>query len=192
MTWPSGSIPTSGSGTLGWATHGSQKPANPGSSSSTVSAHTAVGQHGINFSAAQSSQYQQYLTTLQNAPMITPPATTTSSQAPQPSGPISCPGAPQPSYALNAAQGFRVTTLLGRLTTPRGIALDSRGQLLVVERGRGISAHVLDSNGCVTSSRLLISDTTLNHGIDVVGNKLYARCAVSFGTEQRSSADVHP
>ncbi|KAG2006953.1 cellobiose dehydrogenase [Coprinopsis cinerea AmutBmut pab1-1] len=50
---------------------------------------------------------------------------------------------------------------------PRGITLDTRGNLLVVERGRGLTGHTLDANGCVTSSKVVIQDTQINHGIDV-------------------------
>jgi len=75
------------------------------------------------------------------------------------------------------ASGWRVAPILGKLSNPRGIVLDSRGNLLVVERNKGITIHTLGSNGCVTSSKTLISDTSLNHGIDInaAGNKLAAR-----------------
>lgn len=54
--------------------------------------------------------------------------------------------------------------------------MDSRGQLLVVQRGLGITGHTVDPNGCVTSSKTIVASTVLNHGIDVLDNKLYARC----------------
>jgi hypothetical protein len=53
--------------------------------------------------------------------------------------------------------------------------MDSKGQLLIVQRGLGITGHTLDSNGCVASSKTIISNTVLNHGIDVLDGKLYAR-----------------
>lgn len=52
--------------------------------------------------------------------------------------------------------------------------MDSEGHLLVVERGIGITGHTLDDNGCVTNSKVIIDDDRLNHGIDVVGNRLVA------------------
>jgi len=74
-----------------------------------------------------------------------------------------------------AGTGFQVVPVLGRLTQPRGIAVDTVGNLLVVQRGMGISGHALDANGCVSSTKTIVSDTGLNHGIDVVADKLFAR-----------------
>lgn len=93
--------------------------------------------------------------------------------------PVACPGAAAPVYPLVAASGWTATPVLGGLTTPRGIVVDTLGNLLVVQRGVGISVHSLDSNGCVKSTKTLVADTTLNHGIDVniLGNKLVARYA---------------
>lgn len=91
----------------------------------------------------------------------------------------SCPGAPQSSYALTAASGWRVMPLLGRLSSPRGIAVDPKGNLFVVERNKGVTGHVLNADGCVTSSKTVIADTGPNHGIDFSpsGDKIYASSA---------------
>jgi glucose/arabinose dehydrogenase len=37
--------------------------------------------------------------------------------------------------------------------------------LLVVESGKGITVHTLAATGCISSSKTLISQTNLNHGI---------------------------
>lgn len=60
---------------------------------------------------------------------------------------------------------------------PRGIVIDTLGNLLVVERGKGVTGHRLNAQGCVISSKVVIADTSLNHGIDVnvLGNRLVAR-----------------
>jgi len=144
--------------------------------------HTLAGQHSVDIPSARSSSYNTYLVQLQNAPPLSGGTPTTSTTPiPTPTGPLSCPGAPQPSYAVSVTSGWRVTPVLGKLTSPRGIVLDSEGNLLVVERGKGITVHSLDATGCVTSSKTLVADTSLNHGINInsAGNKLVARY-VSF------------
>jgi DNA-binding beta-propeller fold protein YncE len=78
---------------------------------------------------------------------------------------------------MTVGTGWRVMGLLGRLSSPRGIAMDTQGHLLVSERNKGITGHVLDANGCVTSSKTVVQDNGPNHGIDVnpEGTKLFAR-----------------
>lgn len=63
------------------------------------------------------------------------------------------------------ASGWRAVKIAGSLQLPRGIVIDSAGHLLIVENGKGITVRTLDANGCVTSSKTLISQTNLNHGI---------------------------
>jgi hypothetical protein len=67
--------------------------------------------------------------------------------------------------------------VLGRLSTPRGIAMDTKGNLIVIERNKGVTGHTLNADGCVTSSKTIIQDNGPNHGIDFnpAGNQLYAR-----------------
>ncbi|TFK28282.1 hypothetical protein FA15DRAFT_753613 [Coprinopsis marcescibilis] len=62
---------------------------------------------------------------------------------------------------------------------PRGIAIDPRGNLLVIQRGRGLTGHTLDANGCVTSTKTIISNTQINHGIDLTpdGRRIIASSA---------------
>jgi hypothetical protein len=99
-----------------------------------------------------------------------PPATTlctkTKIRSPRQTAtiPSSCSGL-TPRYASSIASGWRATKIKGSLRTPRGIVIDSAGHLLVVEVGLGISAHTLDASGCIASSKTLISQTNLNHGI---------------------------
>ena len=84
---------------------------------------------------------------------------------------------------MNVAQGWKGAPVLGGLTGPRGLSMDDRGHLLVLERGKGVTAHTLDENGCVVDSTAVIEDTSLNHGLDLApsGDKLIARCVVSAG-----------
>ncbi|TFK28249.1 soluble quino protein glucose dehydrogenase [Coprinopsis marcescibilis] len=95
---------------------------------------------------------------------------------PPPSNTVVCARAPAPSFPVSVASGFRAGPVLGGLTIPRGLTLDSRGNLLIVERGKGVTGHTVDNNGCVTRSRVVIADTDLNHGIGLSedGTKLFA------------------
>ncbi|KAH6903296.1 hypothetical protein BKA70DRAFT_1566904 [Coprinopsis sp. MPI-PUGE-AT-0042] len=87
-----------------------------------------------------------------------------------------CSGAANPRYPLTVASGWRAGVVLSGLSTPRGITIDTRGNLLVIQRNRGLTGHTVDSNGCVTSTKTIIANTALNHAIDVhpSGNRLIA------------------
>ncbi|KAJ2924136.1 hypothetical protein H1R20_g12958, partial [Candolleomyces eurysporus] len=80
---------------------------------------------------------------------------------------------------MNVAQGWKGAPVLGGLTGPRSLSMDDRGHLLVLERGKGVTAHTLDENGCVVNSTVVIEDTSLNHGLDLApsGDKLIASSA---------------
>ncbi|KAI1775819.1 hypothetical protein F4818DRAFT_441097 [Hypoxylon cercidicola] len=88
----------------------------------------------------------------------------------------SCPNVSTSLYPFEVAKGWTAVKVAGGLQTPRGMVFDSAGRLLIVQNGKGISQHTVDMNGCITSSRFLISIPTLNHGIyfSVDGNTLYA------------------
>ncbi|KAJ3500222.1 hypothetical protein NLJ89_g9889 [Agrocybe chaxingu] len=179
-TWTGGSngIGLNGVSTFGYALHGTIKPLTPSDPGSSLYQHTMAGLHTIDVSQAHDPLYNNYLTTLQNAPPVLPPSlpSTTTTPIPTPTGPLQCPGAPQPTYALMVADGWRATPVLGRLSSPRGITIDTMGNLLVLQRGRGLTGHRLDANGCVTSTTTIISDTAINHAIEVHpdGNRIFA------------------
>lgn len=87
----------------------------------------------------------------------------------------SCPGGPVPQAPIITAPGFLYAPVVANLSYPRGITLDSRGNILVVELDKGISAHTVDENGCVTSSKLIVANNNLTNGLDVHLDRLYAR-----------------
>jgi glucose/arabinose dehydrogenase len=74
--------------------------------------------------------------------------------------------------------GFAWDIISTNLSTPRDITFDSRGRLLVIESGTGITALTLSNDSCstVTSSTSLLSNSSLNHGIEFSpdGKTLYA------------------
>ncbi|KAJ2916211.1 hypothetical protein MD484_g4181, partial [Candolleomyces efflorescens] len=163
--------------TFGFAVHGSIKPLTPESSASDLYRHTLAGQFTLNTASAHSNSYSSVLSQYQNAPPLSGGGTPTTTSPPLPtSSANSCPGAPQPSYAMTVASGWRFMPVLGRLSTPRGIAMDTKGNLIVIERNKGVTGHTLNADGCVTSSKTIIADNGPNHGIDFnpAGNQLYA------------------
>ncbi|OBU01675.1 hypothetical protein VE01_00221 [Pseudogymnoascus verrucosus] len=92
-----------------------------------------------------------------------------------------CPGALTPSYAQPVfADGWTGSLVAKGLTRPRGMQLDSQGNLLVVQQGVGI-VHLQFTDGggtCLTLAKktTLITDSVLNHGIGLSedGKTLYA------------------
>lgn len=133
--------------------------------------------HTLNTVDARSTTYDIQLAELINAPPLIPPTpTTTVDPNPTPTEPALCPDAPKPTYPVFAAAGWKVSPVLGRLAgAPRQIMVDSKGHLLVLQRDIGVTGHELDSNGCVTSTKTIVADSQFNHGMDVVGNKLFVR-----------------
>lgn len=90
--------------------------------------------------------------------------------------PASCSGAGAPKFSSVLASGWKATKVLGGLTSPRSIVFDSAGNMLVVQSGKGISYHTMTADGCISSTKTLISLNSLNHGIQLSadGKTLYA------------------
>ena len=91
------------------------------------------------------------------------PTGTTGSKAPA-AIPADC-NAGAPSFSSKLASGWKATKILGGLTSPRSIQFDSAGNMLVVQSGKGISYHVMADTGCITSTKMLVTLNSLNHGI---------------------------
>jgi len=89
--------------------------------------------------------------------------------------PINC---PNPLNYSSVPPGFCATSWADTLPIPRGLAVGPTGDLLVVERGRGVVTALWDSNGDGISSaseRATIAGAAgLNHGIVVHADYLYA------------------
>ncbi|RDA83195.1 hypothetical protein CP532_1238 [Ophiocordyceps camponoti-leonardi (nom. inval.)] len=78
---------------------------------------------------------------------------------------------------LACAEGLSHSLVLDGLQKPRGMVEDSRGNLLVVERGKGILRVVLEGDGVgVSSTGMVVDEGSLNHGIDLSpdGRTLFA------------------
>lgn len=85
-----------------------------------------------------------------------------------------------PAQAPTFAPGYSGRVVINGLRTPRGIVFDNQGNLLTTEQGGyGVRYIQLTDNGgtdvCVKSSKQLIADNTINHGIALSpdGKKLF-------------------
>ncbi|OLN94108.1 Cellobiose dehydrogenase 5 [Colletotrichum chlorophyti] len=89
--------------------------------------------------------------------------------------PNSCAGVSPFKFGYQTASGWRAVKLAGSLTGPRGVAVDSEGNLLVVQSGKGVTLHTFGADGCISSTKTLISNPSLNHGIGLTpdGRTLY-------------------
>ncbi|KAF2175166.1 soluble quino protein glucose dehydrogenase [Zopfia rhizophila CBS 207.26] len=75
-----------------------------------------------------------------------------------------------PAQAPTFASGYSGRVVMNGLKTPRGIIFDTAGNILTAEQGSyGVRWIQLTDNGgtnvCVKTSKQLISDTSINHGI---------------------------
>jgi len=77
------------------------------------------------------------------------------------------------------APGFTARVIFSNLTAPRGVAFDSKENILVVERGLGVSvfSQSLATPVNAWNRELVIKNADLTHGIQIEGNKLYVSTA---------------
>ncbi|KAE8440501.1 hypothetical protein EG329_007418 [Mollisiaceae sp. DMI_Dod_QoI] len=176
-------------------------PLKPADNSSAFNVHDNIGKWIHDVKGSQSSKFDSWVANnpMPSAPPISqssstntksstatslPPASTTlststvlTSTVAVGSGiPTACPGVSLPKYPSVVANGWRATKVKGDMGAARGVVFDSAGHLLVIESGKGITAHTLDSTGCVQSSKTIVSQRNLNHGIcfDANSTTLYA------------------
>ncbi|PSR84328.1 soluble quino protein glucose/sorbosone dehydrogenase [Coniella lustricola] len=93
----------------------------------------------------------------------------------------SCPTVLQPPYtAPVTGTGWTSQLIAQNLSTPRGIAFDSAGALLVVQQGVGIQRLTFEDYGgtclVVNGSTVVVENSDLNHAIQISpdGETLYA------------------
>ncbi|KAJ7447269.1 hypothetical protein FB451DRAFT_1054541 [Mycena latifolia] len=80
-------------------------------------------------------------------------------------------GAPFKS-PVTTASGFSARVLFSNLTSPRGIALDGEENILVVERGFGVTAFSPTNGGW--ERQVVVSNPNFMQGIQVAGHLLYS------------------
>lgn len=79
---------------------------------------------------------------------------------------------------VTVATGLAANVLFSNLTTPRGITFDDKQNLLVVERGFGVTAFSPTSTPSSGWERtVVIQNTGFTQGIQVDGDKLYVSTA---------------
>ena len=69
------------------------------------------------------------------------------------------------AFSLATADSWTHVKIAGGLKDPRGITVDTEGNLLVIESGKGLTAFTFGHDGCIASSKVLIDNADLNHGI---------------------------
>ncbi|CAI6025038.1 unnamed protein product [Clonostachys chloroleuca] len=146
----------------------------PSDPNSSFSAHDEASPFGLDFTKARSSDFESWIPG-EPQPTGTPtPTSASSTTIPTPTSDVPAPTGELPiptSCSLNArfplvaADGWSFVKLAGSLTNPRAMAVDSLGNLLVVEVSKGVSVHSFGSNGCLTGSKTLIAERVLTHGI---------------------------
>ncbi|KAF2277456.1 cellulose binding iron reductase-like protein [Westerdykella ornata] len=182
-------LPFNGTTEFAWA-YGANGVENPASNTSMFNVHEAYGKWIHDLNAARIDNFDQLVkANLLNvaAPSNTPtpiPTTVVTSIKPSATSivqrpaaiPSSCSGAGNPAFQSRLANGWKATKIAGGLTNPRSIQFDNAGNMLVVQASKGISYHKVDASGCVTSTKMLVSLNSLNHGIALSadGKTLYA------------------
>jgi glucose/arabinose dehydrogenase len=171
--------------TFAWA-YSTTAVQDPTNNASAFNVHTSVGHWTHDLSGARSSKFASWVSANLLAPAATSgpagPASSTApapstmatsvvSSAPKPSAgakgaiPASCSGAGAAQFPGVLASGWKATKVLGGLTSPRSLVVDSQGNMLMVQSGKGISVHKMGADGCVTATKMLVSLNSLNHGI---------------------------
>ncbi|KAJ6259648.1 hypothetical protein Dda_5286 [Drechslerella dactyloides] len=74
------------------------------------------------------------------------------------------------------ATGYQATLVATGLETPRQLIFDTKGRLLVLDRGVGVKQFRVDNCGLLTEGVTIIPDTGLNHGLTITpdGQTLFA------------------
>ena len=89
-----------------------------------------------------------------------------------------CPSSLQAQTSPVAIAGFDWDIIATNVSAARGIIFDSKGRLLIVQQGAGITALALTNDSCATidSTITVLSNSSLNHGIEFSpdGRTLYA------------------
>jgi glucose/arabinose dehydrogenase len=180
----------------------SKAPAQPANNRSTFNVHSSFGNYKLDLSQGQNADFDRLV--VANLIQDTPPS---SSSAPVPSSTISlrpttvstilassaspqhvqtgvpqvCAGVSALAFPINTSKGWKATKVAGGLTQPRSLLFDDAGNLLVVQNGLGISVHKVGWDGCFASSKTLITQRNLNHGIALSqdGKTLFASSATS-------------
>jgi glucose/arabinose dehydrogenase len=177
-------------------------PIQPANNRSAFNVHSSFGNYRLDLSLGRNADFDKLVAAhlIVNTPPISSPAPvpssptslrpttlstiTWSTASPQPTQtvvPATCAGVSALAFPVNVAKGWKATKVAGNLMQPRGVEFDKADNLLMVQNGLGITLHSIGADGCLTSSKTLIAQRNLNHGIalSVDGKTLYASSATS-------------
>ncbi|KAF2642356.1 cellobiose dehydrogenase-like protein [Massarina eburnea CBS 473.64] len=172
-------------------------PSQPASNKSTFNVHTSFSRWDVDLSQGKNADFDKLVAAniivdqpppVSSTPISSPTPTSSPSTSIPPSGtpapiqtgiPASCAGVTNFHSPVLTSNGWKAVKVAGNLIQPRGLVLDSSGNLLVVQNGLGVTAHTIDSNGCFNSTKTIITQRNLNHGIFLSqdGKTLYASSA---------------
>lgn len=79
--------------------------------------------------------------------------------------PAACPTLSSSAAAPSVAKGYSATLVANGLSSPRGIAFDTAGNLLIIQSGHGVEALTFANNsGCIslTSKKAVVNATTVS------------------------------
>ncbi|OTA62056.1 soluble quino protein glucose dehydrogenase [Hypoxylon sp. EC38] len=90
--------------------------------------------------------------------------------------PTSCSGVAAPRFSYTIDSGWQVTKIASGLRQPRSIIFDNAGHMLVLQASSGISVHTFGADGCINSTKTLVQNSGLNHGLSITpdGKTVYA------------------
>ena len=190
----------------------SRLPKEPANNKSTFNVHTSFDHWSLDLSLGKNANFDSLVAAnlvgdVPPASSLPPTASPTSarpttlstsviattSPAPVQTGmPVTCSGVPGFHSPVRTAAGWRAVKVAGGLTQPRGVAFDTAGNLLVIQNGLGITAHKIGHDGCLTSSKTIISARNLNHGIAISkdGKTLFASSATTVFAWDYDSATL--
>ena len=93
---------------------------------------------------------------------------------------------PKSGIKPSIASGYQYAVVATGLTSPRGIQFDSQGNLLVVQKGVGVSSHKLQDNGgsCVSvgSSKMVVRDTSVSQHSSWLASRISIQIGYSSTT----------
>ncbi|KAF2035636.1 hypothetical protein EK21DRAFT_107155 [Setomelanomma holmii] len=166
--------------------------AQPANNRSTFNVHNSFDNYKLDLTQGQNTDFDKLVAAnlIQDTPPIpssivstrpTPLSTSiiplATSQPTQTGVPSSCMGSESLAFPVKTAQGWKATKVASGLTQPRGLIFDSAGHLLC-------NVHEIQHDSCFSSSKTLIRQANLNHGIvlSLDGKTLFASSATSVYT----------
>lgn len=93
--------------------------------------------------------------------------------------PTSCTGVAAARYPYTVDSAWQITKIASGLRQPRSILFDPLGNMLVLQATSGLSVHTFGADGCINSTKTIISNSGLNHGLGLTpdGKTLYVSSA---------------